>query len=54
MIKTLALIVFAFSSVSLAQAKVLLPSETGPPQCAEGEVFDQPSQRCVPADQRQE
>ncbi|MEM1289551.1 MAG: hypothetical protein AAGH60_14450 [Pseudomonadota bacterium] len=42
----LAVPLFAVSTV--AQAEVLLPSQTVVPDCEEGEVFDQGSWSCVP------
>ncbi|MEM6381708.1 MAG: hypothetical protein AAF739_03475 [Pseudomonadota bacterium] len=53
MLKRLTFTAILLAAPLFAQAKVLPPSETRAPQCAEGERFDQPSQRCVPANQGQ-
>ena len=49
--KKLVLIVALFAAPTAVSAEVLLPSQTQAPQCADGEVFDQQSQRCVPANE---
>ena len=52
MLKSLVILASVIALTGLAQAEVLLPSQTQAPRCADGLVFDQPTQRCVTPDQR--